>query len=134
MAHKYVLDTHALVWYLEGSSRLSINAKAVIDAPDNQLVVPLIALTEAVFIIGRGRTSIPDISTLLNRVLTDQRIELFPFTWEIFQQSLTATIIPEIHDRIIVATSLHLQGLGHTVALVTRDGMITQSGLISIIW
>ena len=109
MTHKYVLDTHALVWYLEGSSILSINAKAVIDGPDNQLVVPLIALTEAVFLIGRGRTSIPDISTLFNRVLGDQRIELFPFTWDVFQQSLTATSIPEIHDRIIVATTLHLQ-------------------------
>jgi PIN domain nuclease of toxin-antitoxin system len=74
MAHKYVLDTHALVWYLEGSPRLSINAKAVIDAPDNQLVLPLIGLTEAVFIIGRGRTSIPDVSTLLNRVLADQLV------------------------------------------------------------
>src|SRR5258708_38189349 len=113
IAHKYVLDTHALVWYLEASSRLSANAKAVIDAPDTQLVLPLIGLTEAVFIIGRGRTSIPDVSTLLNRVLSDQRIELFPFTWEVFQQSMTATVIPEIHDRIIVATALHLQALGH---------------------
>ena len=84
MASKYVLDTHALVWYLEGSPRLSINAKSVIDAPGNQLVLPLIGRTEAVFIIGRGRTSIPDISTLLNQVLADQRIELFPFTWEVF--------------------------------------------------
>lgn len=134
MAHKYVLDTHALIWYLEGSPRLSTNAKDIIDAPDNQLVLPLIALIEAVFIIGRGRTSIPDVSALLNRVLGDQRIELFPFTWEVFQQSMIATIIPEIHDRIIVATALHLQALGHSVALVTRDGIITQSGLVPIIW
>jgi PIN domain nuclease of toxin-antitoxin system len=134
MASKYVLDTHTLVWYLEGSPRLSTRAKAIVDDSSNQLVVPLIVLAEAAFLVERGRIAISSVPNLLSDVQADQRIELFPFTWEIFQQSLTATIIPEIHDRIIVATALHLQALGHTVALVTRDGMITQSGLVSIIW
>jgi len=32
MAHKHVLDTHALVWYLEGNPRLGQDAKTVYDA------------------------------------------------------------------------------------------------------
>ena len=27
---KYVVDTHALVWFLEGNSRLGVNAKTVL--------------------------------------------------------------------------------------------------------
>ncbi|MEZ4662681.1 MAG: PIN domain-containing protein [Caldilineaceae bacterium] len=55
MAHKYILDTHALVWYLEGSPRLGQQAKSAMEADDSDLVLPLIALSEATFLIERGR-------------------------------------------------------------------------------
>ncbi len=60
MAYKYVLDTHALVWYLEGNPRLGQDAETVLDDLGSELVLPIIALAEAAFIIERGRTSIPD--------------------------------------------------------------------------
>ena len=134
MAYKHILDTHALIWYIEGNPKLSGRAKGILDDRGNEFVLPLIALAEATFIIERGRTSIPSISILMMRVQTDPRIEVYPLTWEVFQQSLVATTIPEIHDRLIVATALHLQSLGHTVSLVTRDGVITQSGIVPVIW
>ena len=31
MAHKHVLDTHALIWYLEGNPRLGLSARSVLD-------------------------------------------------------------------------------------------------------
>jgi PIN domain nuclease of toxin-antitoxin system len=40
---KYVIDTHALIWFLEGNSRLGKNAKNVITDPSSQLVLPAIA-------------------------------------------------------------------------------------------
>jgi PIN domain nuclease of toxin-antitoxin system len=134
MASKYVLDTHTLVWYLEGSPRLSTRAKAIVDDSSNQLVVPLIVLAEAAFLVERGRIAISSVPNLLSDVQADPRVEVYPLTWEVFQHTLTATSIPEMHDRLIVATTLHLQSQGHTASLVTRDGMIIQSGLVSIIW
>jgi PIN domain nuclease of toxin-antitoxin system len=47
MAHKYVLDTHALVWHLEGNPRLGPQAKKAIEDPLSNLVLPIIALAEA---------------------------------------------------------------------------------------
>jgi len=47
MAHKYVLDTHTLVWYIEGNPRLGAAAKLVIDDPGSELVLSVIALAEA---------------------------------------------------------------------------------------
>jgi len=134
MAHKYVLDTHPLVWYLEGNPRLGTQAKAIIDDPDCELILPLIALAEAAFIVERGRTSIPGVQELISSVQADPRIEIYPLNWEVFERSLTATIIPELHDRFIVATALHLQTLGHTVSLLTKDSTIAGAGLVSIIW
>lgn len=56
---KYVIDTHALIWFLEGNSRLGANAKAILSNPDSHLVIPATALAEAVWIVERSRTSIP---------------------------------------------------------------------------
>jgi hypothetical protein len=37
MAVRFVLDTHALVWYVEGSARLSSAAKAIMDDPASEI-------------------------------------------------------------------------------------------------
>lgn len=136
MAHKYLLDTHALVWFVEGNKRLSESAKAIIAATDSQMVLPLIALAEASLIIERGRTTISDMSKLLNRVYADTRIEIFPLTLDVFERSLTpeGLQIPELHDRFIVSTGLHLQDLGDTVEIITKDQAITDAGVLSVIW
>lgn len=84
----------------------------VLDDPDNELILPIIALAEAAFIIERGRTSIPDVQSLLKAVLADPRMEIYPLNWQVFQQTLIATVVPEMHDRQIVATALHLRALG----------------------
>ena len=136
MVTKYVLDTHALVWFVEGNRRLSETAIAIIAAQESQLVLPLIALAEAVVVIERGRTTIPSVSEFLARVHEDTRIEIFPFTLDVFERSLTpeSQRIPELHDRIIVSTALHLQDVGDSVALVTTDRKITEADVLSIIW
>ena len=136
MEHKYILDTHALVWYLEGNPRLSQRVRLIIDDPGSVMVLPLIALAEAAFIIDKGRTSIPSVSMLVNKVLADTRIEIYPLTLEIFERSLTAEgmRIPELHDRFIVSTALYFQDLGYTVSLLTKDETITKANVIPVIW
>lgn len=136
MAHKYILDTHALVWFVEGNKRLSESAKTIIAGTDSEMVLPLIALAEAAVIIERGRTTISDVSKFVARVYADTRIEIFPLTVDVFEHSLTpeGLRIPELHDRFIVSTGLHLQDLGETVEIVTKDQAITDAGVLSVIW
>ncbi len=45
MATRYIIDTHALIWHLEGNGLLGSEAKRVIDDPNTALVLPVIALT-----------------------------------------------------------------------------------------
>jgi PIN domain nuclease of toxin-antitoxin system len=134
MANKYIVDTHALIWYLEKSSQLGIAAKSVLDDHTSELVLPLIALSEAVYIVNKGKTLIPDAPTLLNRVQSDPRIELYPLNFEVLQESLNALTIPEMHDRLIVSTGLYLQKLGETISILTKDTVIISAALLPIVW
>ena len=134
MANKYVVDTHALIWYLEGNSKLGKAAESVLSNPSADLILPTIALAEAIDIVAKGRTKLPNVTSLLNDVLGDKRIELLPLTLAVLQQSLTAVAVPEMHDRLIVASAMWLESLGHQVALLTKDQSINDAALTPIIW
>jgi PIN domain nuclease of toxin-antitoxin system len=85
MANNHVLDTHALIWYLEGNKKLGAAPLAVMDDPMSELVLPAIALAEAMYIVAKGRTAIPTAPDLLNDVMSDDRIEILPLTLSILQ-------------------------------------------------
>ena len=89
MANKYILDTHALVWYLEGNRKLGKQAKIKMGAVDSLMVLPLIAVAEAAFLIERGRIGVPTVADLFKDIFEDKRIEIFPLTWDVFERSLT---------------------------------------------
>jgi PIN domain nuclease of toxin-antitoxin system len=99
MAIKYILDTHALIWHLEGNRLLGSNARSIIDNPQSQLILPVIGLAEAMFIVEKGRTAIPAVSDLMHDVANDPRIDVFPLTLGILDESAALTSVPEIHDR-----------------------------------
>lgn len=75
---RYVIDTHALIWFLEGNPRLSSQAATILADSNSSLVLPAIALAEAVWIVERGKTSIPSAQALLNAVNFDPRVTLYP--------------------------------------------------------
>jgi len=131
---RFVVDTHALIWFLEGNSRLGANAKAVLEDVGSPLVLPAIALAEAVWIVERGKTSIPSVTALMNAISADPRVTIAPLDQAVIQQTIGLSAIHEMHDRQIVATALLLQDQGETVSLLTCDQNITASGLVSVHW
>lgn len=131
---KYVVDTHALIWFLEGNSRLGDNARTVLSEADSQLVLPAIALAEAVWIVERGKTSIPSVTALLSAVSADSRVMVYPLDRAVIDQSINLATIDEMHDRQIVSTAFVLQNQDETVSVLTCDQNITASGLVPIVW
>jgi PIN domain nuclease of toxin-antitoxin system len=131
---KYVVDTHALIWFLEGNPRLGIAAKTVLMDPVSELILPAIALAEAVWIVDRGKTSIPSVRSLLDSIAQDTRVVLYPLDWGIITQSIDLSSINEMHDRQIVSTAKILEAQGEQVALLTCDRNITASNLVTIVW
>ncbi|BAU12485.1 PilT protein domain protein [Leptolyngbya sp. NIES-3755] len=131
---KYVVDTHALLWFLQDDSRLGSNADLVLSDAGSQLVLPAIALAEAAWIVDRGKTSIPSARDVLTAIGRDPRFVIYPLTALVVEKSLGLVEINEMHDRQIVATALVLQDQGESVSLLTLDQNMTASGLINVIW
>ena len=127
----YVLDTHAVVWFLEGSSRLGAAAKAAMSDPAVDLVVPTIVLVEAGFLYAKKRTSI-DVTAVQQTLIAAANCVAYPLDEQV------VALIPNslnIHDAIIVATALVYKDiLNLPVEVVTKDAEITASGLVKTCW
>lgn len=134
MATKFIVDTHALIWYFEGNSLLGLSAKSVMSDPASELVLPAIALAEAIFIVEKGRCSITGVEDLLSDLKSDDRFDIYPLMSGILEDCVTLQQIPEIHDRLIVATGVYLQHLGESVEILTKDTIITASGVLPVRW
>lgn len=131
---QYVIDTHALIWFLENNSRLGDRAKQVLENPESKLILPAIALAEAFFIVEKGRTSIPNVKDLQTAVSADPRITVYPLDRSVVELTNNLLMINEMHDRQIVATALALSHHGEDVCLLTCDRNITMSGVVAITW
>ncbi len=134
MATKYIVDTHALIWHFEGNSLLGASAKAVTTDPNAELILPAVALAEAMFIVEKGRCSLTSVRDLLDDVRADSRINIFPLTSGILNESVSLTAIPEIHDGLIVATGVYLRSQGETVKILTKDNEIVLSSTLDVTW
>lgn len=133
--NRYVTDTHPLIWALSNDSRLSAKARAVFadaDAGRAIVIIPPIVAIEMVYLGEKGR--IPDrlVDELLVKVakpgLSYRLGELNASVISALRQ-VSRDLIPEMPDRIIAATA---RAAG--VELITRDGLITASGVVSVVW
>jgi PIN domain nuclease of toxin-antitoxin system len=131
---QYIVDTHALIWFLEDNPRLGIAARQVLENSESKLILPAIALAEAAFIVERGKTSIPSVNDLHTAVNGDPRIVVYPLDRTIVEITNTLLSINEMHDRQIVATAIILKNQGEEVIILTCDRNITASGVVPIIW
>ena len=128
---RYVLDTHALVWYLTDDARLGVNARNVLDDENNLLIIPVIVLAEARHIANRKRVPL-SFNEILRLIATTPRCTVFPL--DIFTLSYLPNNL-DIHDSLILATALYCRDFfSDEVAILTNDIAITESRLISTIW
>jgi hypothetical protein len=98
------------------------------------MIVPVIVLAEACWLIEHGRTGIPSVREFLNVVDIDPRVVIVPLDRALLEMMLSLSTIKEMHDRQIVATALFFAAQGETVAILTKDANIRDSGLVSTVW
>ena len=129
-----VLDTHAAIWYLLDTKNLSEAVFSLIDgaaASGAPTYISAVSLVEVVYLVERGRIA-ADAFERFVRVLGQDNpaFKVFPFDYDVASalRSIPREIVPDMPDRIIAATALHL-GL----PLVTRDRRLQAAG-IQTIW
>jgi PIN domain nuclease of toxin-antitoxin system len=129
-----IADTHALIWYLLDSPRLSAPALAQFEAcraTGSRVGVSSISIVEIIYLVEKGR--IPsEMLPLLQEGLLQQPalLEIIPTTYAIALavQRVSRQQVPDLPDRIIAATALYIG-----VPLITRDKRISLSD-VETIW
>jgi PIN domain nuclease of toxin-antitoxin system len=125
MADLYVVDTHVLIWYFTGNKRLKPALREKIDDIRNRngrLLVPTIVLAEALAIAEKGKVEF-DFAEMQRIIREEPEFEVISFSPEIFHTVVQVHNVPELHDRIIVATA-RFYGAG----ILTKDREILESG------
>jgi len=130
----YVTDTHSLIWYLEDSPRLGREARRCFEACDRGesiIFVPTICLVEIIYLQEKGR--IPaEMKRLLDKELTSGSVSIFlsDLTGKVVEMlsRVPRSDVPDMPDRIIAATALHLR-----LPLISRDRKIRVS-TVHTIW
>ena len=123
----YVLDTPTLVWYISNDPRLSPQAQTIMDNPLSEFVIPTMVLVEVQFLNAKKRFA-TDLSTVYTDFIEAKNCTVHPLDEEVVSQIPTGL---DIHDSVITATALVYRDVfQQPVTLITKDGKITQSGLI----
>lgn len=127
---KVLLDTHALLWTMSGSPRLSGIARSAASNPRNDVFVSVASVWEAAIKYRSGK--LPEAAPLVNdprRALIRMRFQHIPI--ELNHAKLAASLVSphkDPFDRMLAAQAL-LEGL----ALISNDA-IFDSMLVTRIW
>ena len=128
---RFVVDTHALWWYLRSPERLSAAASAVFrlaETGNATIIVPAIAVAEFYFLsVKLGQPFTP--SDLLDALDEVSGIELSDLGKTQLAGLDLFPEIPEMHDRLIAAESVALDA-----PVVTRDEILADSPQVETVW
>ncbi|MBZ5621339.1 MAG: type II toxin-antitoxin system VapC family toxin [Acidobacteriia bacterium] len=128
-----VADTHAAVWYLTNSSRLSLVAGKALDeasAAGDSIIIPSICLVELTYLVEKGRLPSEARKRLVDALSQPNGpYELAPLDGRVAAavELIDRNLVPDMPDRIIAATAL-----SSGAALVSRDRKICSSQLQTI--
>lgn len=131
---KYLLDTHAWVWWHANPSRLSHKVRRLIASPERyeELLLSAISPWEVCKLIEKGRLELSiDTSDWLTRALQMPRLRLAPLSPHIslLSTTLPSGFHPDPADQIIVATA---RSTGATI--VTADERIRGYRYVRCVW
>lgn len=131
----YVIDTHVLLWWVDGSDQLSKLANQSINQAlrhNGEVLVSSISAWEISMLVEKGRLALSmDVSSWLDEVSQIEGLRFISVDNEI---GIKSTRLPgEFHkdpaDRIIVATARV-----NAVSLITADEKIIQYEHVKTIW
>lgn len=103
---RFLLDTHILIWFLEGNLLLSVSRRQIIADSGNEILVSIASLWEMAIKISLGKLTLAQPLADVIKQLAVENIEILPI---LPAHVLQVSTLPFQHrdpfDRIIVAQS-----------------------------
>jgi PIN domain nuclease of toxin-antitoxin system len=122
---KLLLDTHALVWWVQKHPNLSIDASNAISEPTSSLHISMGSVWEIAIKVGLGKW--PEATPILaniEAIIADEKIALLPITIDdVRLAGLMQLPHRDPFDRLLAA-----QALGHGLVIVSRDAKLATLG------
>ena len=128
--NKYVIDTQALIKFLNGVSVINKEIDAILkktDEGNNVIVVPAVVIFEVGYLHEKNRIpiSLKDIENIISDSVNYVEEAL---TIDIIKSAFEITDIPELHDRLIAGTARYLD-----IPLITNDPVILRSAFLQCV-
>jgi PIN domain nuclease of toxin-antitoxin system len=117
---RLILDTHILIWLLEGNSQLSSQARLLIEDETNELLVSIASLWEIAIKCNLGRLNIGmPFEAFLQQKVDPEEFQILPIQPE---HLVEVARLPLHHrdpfDRLLIA-----QAIAENLSIVSADGM-----------
>lgn len=125
-----LLDTHSLLWFLNGDSQLSKNAKAQIMNPITTKFISIASIWEMAIKINLKKLVYPKGLPFLINLIEENGFEFLPITTE---HILSLASLENIHkdpfDRVLIA-----QCISEKIPILTKDENIQKYKALVVIW
>jgi len=125
---EYLLDTHTLIWFLEGNNLLPENVRNIIINTENKVLISIATLWEMSIKISIGKLSLSRSLEEIIRKLSDENIAIIPIEPSDVLRVLT---MPFHHkdpfDRIIVA-----QSMAGNITVLSNEQLFDQYGVLRL--
>lgn len=126
---QHLLDTHTIIWFINGDKELSDKAKQIIEKDSAANYVSVASLWEIAIKISLGKLELHQPFSAIKHQLDENGFNLLPVTW---QDTLLIASMPFHHrdpfDRILIA-----QGINNNLNIITRDDQF-KNYAVSVIW
>ena len=124
-----LLDTHALIWFINGDNQLPEKSIKLIKKLDNKCFVSIVSIWEIAIKLSLGKLDLHGGFDEISRILRRYEIELLPITFEHIQTLISLDYHHrDPFDRIIIS-----QGLVEKFVVVTKDENFPKYN-IKIVW
>ena len=127
---RYLLDTHAFLWFFSGSGHLSEKAKSEIENPDHQIFISIASIWEIGIKMSLGKLQLDFKLNELKREIFKNKIEILPLD---FEHIITLSDLEFMHkdpfDRILIS-----QAKEERLTIISRDKYFRLYKKIKVYW
>lgn len=128
--NKYVIDTQALIKFLNGVKVINENIDLILrktDEGENIIIIPSVVMFEIGYLHEKKKIpiSIVDVENIINNSINYMEEKL---SINIIKSAFEITDIPELHDKLIAGTARYLK-----LPLITNDPVILNSSFVECV-
>ncbi|HIK53155.1 MAG TPA: type II toxin-antitoxin system VapC family toxin [Oscillatoriales cyanobacterium M59_W2019_021] len=114
---KYLIDTHILIWFLEGDKQLSTEISALIENSQNEVYISQASLWEMAIKIGIGKLRLSISLSELEQFLMGHQFQILPINFPHYEELQNLAFHhQDPFDRMIIA-----QAKVENLILITHD-------------